>query len=65
MPLVKPITKHGNSAGIILDQTILKMVGWEVGTEVEVRRIRRLSCAGAARQRTPQPALDRQSPRER
>jgi antitoxin component of MazEF toxin-antitoxin module len=37
MPLVKPITKHGNSAGIILDQTILKMVGWEVGTEVEVR----------------------------
>jgi antitoxin component of MazEF toxin-antitoxin module len=37
MPLVKPITKHGNSAGIILEQTILKMVGWEVGTEVEIR----------------------------
>jgi antitoxin component of MazEF toxin-antitoxin module len=37
MPLVKPITKHGNSAGIILEQTILKMVGWEVGTQVEVR----------------------------
>jgi antitoxin component of MazEF toxin-antitoxin module len=37
MPLVKPITKHGNSAGIILEQTILKLVGWEVGTEVEIR----------------------------
>jgi antitoxin component of MazEF toxin-antitoxin module len=37
MALVKPITKHGNSAGIILDQTILKMVGWEVGTEVEIQ----------------------------
>jgi antitoxin component of MazEF toxin-antitoxin module len=37
MPLVKPITKHGNSAGIIIEQTILKMVGWEVGTEVEIR----------------------------
>ena len=37
MPLVKPITKHGNSAGIILEQTILKMVGWEVGTEVEIQ----------------------------
>ena len=37
MPLVKPITKHGNSAGIILEQTALKMVGWEVGTEVEIQ----------------------------
>ena len=37
MPLVKPITKHGNSAGIILEQTLLKMVGWEVATEVEIR----------------------------
>ena len=36
MPLVKPITKHGNSAGIILEQTLLKMVGWEVGTEIEI-----------------------------
>jgi antitoxin component of MazEF toxin-antitoxin module len=36
MPLVKPITKHGNSAGIILEQAILKLVGWDVGTEVEV-----------------------------
>ena len=37
MALVKTITKHGNSAGIILEQTLLKMVGWEVGTEVEIR----------------------------
>ena len=37
MALVKPITKHGNSAGIILEHAILKMVGWEVGTEVEIR----------------------------
>lgn len=36
MPLVKPITKHGNSAGIILQQTILKIVGWGVGTEIEI-----------------------------
>jgi antitoxin component of MazEF toxin-antitoxin module len=34
--LVKPLTKHGNSAGIILDQTILKLLDWEVGTEVEI-----------------------------
>jgi len=37
MPLIKPITKHGNSAGIILEQTVLKMVDWEVGTKVEVQ----------------------------
>jgi antitoxin component of MazEF toxin-antitoxin module len=36
MPLIKPITKHGNSAGVILEQTILKILGWEVGTEVEI-----------------------------
>ena len=36
MALVKPITKHGNSAGIILQQTILKIVGWGVGTEIEI-----------------------------
>ena len=36
MPLVKPITKHGNSAGIILEQTILKLVGWDVRTQVEI-----------------------------
>jgi antitoxin component of MazEF toxin-antitoxin module len=37
MALVKAITKHGNSAGIILEQTIWKMVCWEVGTEIEIR----------------------------
>ena len=37
MPLVKPITKHGNSAGIILEQAVLKMVDWEVGTKVEIQ----------------------------
>ena len=37
MALVKAITKHGNSAGIILQQTILKIIGWEVGTEVEIQ----------------------------
>jgi len=36
MPLIKAITKHGNSAGIILEQTILKLVGWDVGTEIEI-----------------------------
>jgi antitoxin component of MazEF toxin-antitoxin module len=35
--VVKAVTKHGNSAGIILEQTILKMLGWEVGDEVEIR----------------------------
>jgi antitoxin component of MazEF toxin-antitoxin module len=37
VPLVKKVTKHGNSSGVILDQPILKQVGWETGTEVEVR----------------------------
>jgi antitoxin component of MazEF toxin-antitoxin module len=36
MPLIKAITKHGNSAGIILEQAILKLVGWDVGTGVEI-----------------------------
>ena len=36
MPLVKPITKHGNSAGIILEQAILKLVGWDLRTEIEI-----------------------------
>ena len=34
MPLIKTITKHGNSAGIILDQALLRVVGWEIGTDV-------------------------------
>ena len=37
MPLVKRVTRHGNSSGIILDQPILKQVGWDTGTEVELR----------------------------
>ncbi len=37
MPLVKKVTKHGNSSGVILDQPILKQVGWDTGTEVELR----------------------------
>jgi hypothetical protein len=36
MPLVKAITKHGNSAGIILDQALLRVVGWDIGTAVEL-----------------------------
>ncbi len=36
MPFLKPITKHGNSAGIILDQALLRLVGWEIGTAVEI-----------------------------
>ena len=31
------MTKHGNSAGIILEQTILKLLGWDAGTEVEIQ----------------------------
>jgi len=37
MALVKTIAKHGNSAGIILDQTLLKVLGWEIGTDVELQ----------------------------
>ncbi len=37
MPLVKKVTRHGNSSGVILDQPILKQLGWEPGTEVEVK----------------------------
>ena len=37
MPRVKKVTRHGNSSGVILDQPILKQVGWEPGTEVEVK----------------------------
>lgn len=37
MPLIKKVTRHGNSSGVILDQPILKQVGWETGTEVELR----------------------------
>jgi antitoxin component of MazEF toxin-antitoxin module len=46
MALNKPITKHGNSAqivleqisaGIILEETILEMMGWELGTKIEIQ----------------------------
>jgi antitoxin component of MazEF toxin-antitoxin module len=37
VPLIKKATRHGNSSGVILDQSILKEVGWEPGTEVEVK----------------------------
>lgn len=37
MPLVKKVTRYGNSAGMIFDQPILKQMGWDVGTEVEIR----------------------------
>lgn len=37
MALVKKVTKHGNSAGVIFDQPILKHMGWDVGTEVEIQ----------------------------
>lgn len=37
MALTKRITPVGNSAGFIFDKPVLKQVGWEVGTEVEVK----------------------------
>lgn len=37
MPLVKTLTRIGNSSGLIFDQPILKQVGWETGTQVEVK----------------------------
>lgn len=36
MPLVKKVTRHGNSSGVILDESILQQVGSEPGTEVKV-----------------------------
>jgi antitoxin component of MazEF toxin-antitoxin module len=35
--LVKRVTRVGNSAGLTFDQPVLRQVGWEVGTEVEIR----------------------------
>jgi antitoxin component of MazEF toxin-antitoxin module len=37
MALVKRFTRHGNSAGLIFDQPIMKQMGWDVGSEVEIR----------------------------
>jgi antitoxin component of MazEF toxin-antitoxin module len=36
MPLVKKLTRVGNSAGLVLDRAVLKQVDLEVGAEVEV-----------------------------
>jgi antitoxin component of MazEF toxin-antitoxin module len=37
MALTKRISPVGNSAGLTIDRPILRQVGWEMGTEVEVR----------------------------
>jgi antitoxin component of MazEF toxin-antitoxin module len=36
MALTKRLSRVGNSAGLTFDQPILKQVGWEIGTEVEI-----------------------------
>jgi antitoxin component of MazEF toxin-antitoxin module len=33
----KRLSRVGNSAGLTFDQPILKLVGWEIGTEVDIR----------------------------
>jgi antitoxin component of MazEF toxin-antitoxin module len=37
MALVKRVTRVGNSAGLTIDQAVMKQMGWEIGTEVEFR----------------------------
>ncbi len=37
MALVKKVTRVGNSAGLTIDQAVMKQMGWEIGTEVEFR----------------------------
>lgn len=37
MALIKKVTPVGNSAGLIIDQAVMNLVGWEIGTEVEFR----------------------------
>jgi len=37
MALTKHVRRVGNSAGVTFDQPILKQVGWEIGTEVEIK----------------------------
>ena len=37
MALIKRMSRVGNSAGMTFDQPVLKQVGWEIGTEVEIR----------------------------
>jgi antitoxin component of MazEF toxin-antitoxin module len=35
MALTKRVTRVGNSAGLTIDQAVMKQMGWEIGTEVE------------------------------
>jgi len=35
MALIKRVTRVGNSAGLTIDQAVMKQMGWEIGTEVE------------------------------
>lgn len=35
MALVKRVTRVGNSAGLTIDQAVMKQLGWEIDTEVE------------------------------
>lgn len=37
LPLTKRLIRHGNSVGIIIDQAVLKQVGWAQDMEVEIR----------------------------
>lgn len=37
MALTKRLSRVGNSAGLTFDRPILRQVGWEVGTEVEIK----------------------------
>lgn len=37
MALIKKVTRVGNSAGVTIDQAVMNLVGWEIGTEVEFR----------------------------
>jgi antitoxin component of MazEF toxin-antitoxin module len=37
MALVKKVTRVGNSAGLTIDQAVMRQVGWEIGTPVEFR----------------------------
>jgi antitoxin component of MazEF toxin-antitoxin module len=62
MALVKAITKHGNSAGIILDQALLKVVGWDIGTEVELQVKGRSIVLTRHKGATPVPPLPHESP---
>ena len=37
MALIKKVTRVGNSAGVTIDQAVMNLVGWQIGTEVEFR----------------------------